>query len=181
MAAAVAQADALADPRVTAYAYAAAAMGAMFAQRPGAADLAARGVAAGAEARDWWGFVHASLWEANALAPSGMAQWAHCLQARRVQLESLGAPHPYLAWMSAVEAHSLLGAGDWRGCGERLRVALGSDPGTGADVMARLTAARLATHQGRQREAEAHLARAEELFADTTDFLAFQFDAVRAM
>ncbi|HSO65630.1 MAG TPA: LuxR C-terminal-related transcriptional regulator, partial [Ornithinibacter sp.] len=46
---------------------------------------------------------------------------------------------------------------------------------------ARLTAARLATHQGRQREAEAHLARAEELFADTTDFLAFQFDAVRAM
>ena len=56
----------------------------------------------------------------------------------------------------------------------------GSDPGAAGDVTARLTAARLAVLQGRQREAEDHLARADELFAETTGFLAFEFDAVRA-
>lgn len=51
----------------------------------------------------------------------------------------------------------------------------------GGDVLSRLVASRLAALQGRQREAEAHLARAEELFAETTESLAFEFDAVRAM
>lgn len=180
VAAALERADATGHPRVIAYAYAAAAMGAEFARHSGSAGLAARGVAAAAQARDWWGFVHASLWEANGTATAGTSAWAHCLQGRREQLESFGGPHPYLAWMSADEAASLLSAGDWQGCTERLRVALGSDPGAGADGMARLAAARLAAHQGRQQEAEAHLARADELFADTTDFLAYQFDAVRA-
>jgi DNA-binding CsgD family transcriptional regulator len=47
-------------------------------------------------------------------------------------------------------------------------------------VHARLAAARLATLQGRQAEAESHLARADELFVDGSAFLAFEFDAVRA-
>jgi DNA-binding CsgD family transcriptional regulator len=48
------------------------------------------------------------------------------------------------------------------------------------DAAARLTAALLSCRQGRQTEAEAHLARAEELFAEQSQFLAFEFDAVRA-
>jgi DNA-binding CsgD family transcriptional regulator len=168
------------DPRATAYAYTAAAMGAEFAGRPGAAAWAQRGVAAATQARDWWAFVHAALWEANATAPGGEA-WAHCVRRRREEVTALGAPHPYLAWLSGGEATHLLLAGDWRGCTDRLRVALGSDPGVAADVLARLTAARLAVHQGRDVEAREHLARADELFADTSGFLAFEFDAVRAM
>ena len=63
--AAVEAAEAIGHPRVTAYAFAAAAMGAELSGRPGGPALAARGVQGAAEARDWWGFVHASLWEAN--------------------------------------------------------------------------------------------------------------------
>jgi len=47
-------------------------------------------------------------------------------------------------------------------------------------VQARLVSARLAVWQGRQSEAEQHLARADELFAQRSGFLAFQFDVVRA-
>ena len=180
VATALERAEAIDHPRSTAYACAAASMGAEFANRPGGAALAARGVAAAAEARDWWGFVHAALWEANATAPSSGSDWAACLQERRRQLEGLDGPHPYLAWMSVEEGSGLLRAGDWKGCTDRLRVALGSDPGVAADVSARLVAAQLATLQGRQHEAENHLARADELFAETSGFLAFQFDAVRA-
>jgi DNA-binding NarL/FixJ family response regulator len=61
-----------------------------------------------------------------------------------------------------------------------LRVVLGSDPGPLADVSARLTAARLAAWQGRHGEAAAHLARADELFAETSEFLNYDFDAIRA-
>ena len=180
VATALERAEAIGHPRSTAYACAAASMGATFGNRPGGAALAARGVAAAAEARDWWGFVHAALWEANATAPSSGSDYAACLQQRRRQLENLDGPHPYLAWMSVSEGGSVLQAGDWKGCADRLRVALGSDPGVAADVSARLVAAQLATLQGRQHEAEDHLARADELFAETSGFLAFQFDAVRA-
>ncbi len=180
VATALERAEAIGDPRSTTYACAAASMGATFANRPGGAALAARGVAAAVEARDWWGFVHAALWEANATAPASRSDYAACLQQRRRQLETLDGPHPYLAWMSVGEGASLLQAGDWKGCGDRLRVTLGSDPGVAADVSARLVAAQLATLQGRQHEAEDHLARADELFAETSGFLAFQFDAVRA-
>ncbi|HYN68563.1 MAG TPA: AAA family ATPase [Ornithinibacter sp.] len=181
VAAAVARADATGHPRSTAYAYAAAGMGAEFAGCPGGGALAARGVAAAAEARDWWGFVHAALWEANGTATTLSAQWSLITQGRRHQLAELGGPHPYLAWMSSTEAMSLLHVGNWRECADRLRVALGADPGVGADVAARLVAAHLATLQGRQREAEDHLARADELFTETSGFLPFEFDAVRAL
>ncbi|WP_392545104.1 AAA family ATPase [Oryzobacter telluris] len=179
-AAALERATTVGHPRALAYAYAAASMAAGFSGSGDGEALGARGVENAAVARDWWGFVHASLWEANGADVWATPTWAHLVGRRREQLESLGGPHPYLAWMSADEAGTLLGAGDWKGCGERLRVAFGSDPGAAADVTARLTAARMAAYQGRHREAEEHLARADELFAETTDFLAFEFDAVRA-
>ena len=168
------------DPRALAYAYAAASMGAEFATRSGAAALATEGVRHAMTARDWWAFVHATLWEANGTSLWSTVQWAEVVGSRRRQLEALGGPHSYIAWLSADEAGSLLGTGDWRGCTERLRVALGSDPGVAADVGARLSAARMSALQGRHQEAQQHLARADELFADTTGFLAFEFDAVRA-
>ena len=39
-----------------------------------------------AEARDWWGFVHASLWEANTTAGFSGSAWAETVRARRGQL-----------------------------------------------------------------------------------------------
>jgi ATP/maltotriose-dependent transcriptional regulator MalT len=94
-------------------------------------------------------------------------------------LVALGAPHAYVAWLCAVEAQCRLLLGDWRGCVECLRVALGSSPGPTADVIARLTAALLACWQGRSAEAQAHLARAEELFAEQSTFVVHSFDMVR--
>ncbi len=179
--AAVAAAEAIDHPRVTAYAFAAAAMGAELADRPGGPALAARGVQGAVESRDWWGFVHASLWEANTTASNAHDAWARLVRARREQLAELGGPHPYLAWLSIDEASAWFLAGDWGSTTELLRVALGSDPGTSADIQARLVAAVLATAQGRQHEAEDHLARADELSADTTAFLAWQFDATRTL
>ena len=175
------RAEASGDDRALAYACAAASMATTFAHRAGGSALGARGAEAAATAGDWWAFVHASLWEANGSETWGDAEWAAVVRSRREQLERVGAPHPYVAWLSADEAGALLNAGDWHGCVDRLRVALGSDPGAGPDATTRLTAARLAALQGRQSEAEQHLARADELFAETTGFLAFEFDAVRAV
>ena len=98
--AAVEAAEAIDHPRVTAYAFAAAAMGAEFTDRPGGPALAARGVQGAVEARDWWGFVHASLWEANTTASGADDAWVRVIRARREQLAALGGPHPYVAWLS---------------------------------------------------------------------------------
>ncbi len=181
VAAAVRAADAIHHPRVTAYACAAAAMGAVFAEVDGGTELAARGVEAAAQARDWWGFVHATLWEANSAGANSGARWIGIIRERRQQLEDLGGPHPYLAWLSVCEADALRRHGDWRATARLLRVALGSDPGTLGVVQTRLVAATLAVLQGRLREAEDHQSRAEELSADTTAFLAWPFDAVRSL
>ena len=179
--AAVQAAEAIGHPRVTAYAFAAAAMGAELAGRPGGSALAARAVQGAAEARDWWGFVHASLWEANTSQVNWSLEWAASVHARRDQLAQLGGPHPYLAWLAIAEAYQLFMVGAWKEATQVLRVALGSDPGTSGDVMARLVAADLAVAQGRQQEAEDHLSRAEEMSADTTAFRAWQFDATRSL
>jgi DNA-binding CsgD family transcriptional regulator len=136
--------------------------------------------AAAAHARDFWAFSHAALWAGNCL--DGPASWEviECWRRAREEMTSLGAPHTYVAWISASEASGLLLLGDWRACEERLRVVLGSTPGPMGDVQARLTAALLSCWQGRLTEAHAHLARADELFAEQSSFLAFHFDAVRA-
>jgi DNA-binding CsgD family transcriptional regulator len=168
-------------PRALAYALATNAMLAVFENRTEEGmELGCQGVEEAARAGDGWAFVHAALWEANAIDTPVNPRWAQRVQTRREELERLGGAHPYVAWLSATEAGSWLYAGEWKACSERLRVALGSDPGVGPDVITRLVAARLAALQGRQREAEAHLERAEELCADTSTFLAFEFDAVRA-
>lgn len=178
---AFAVATAAGDPRALAYAVTAKALVAVYGRRGEEGRvLAAAGVAAAVQARDWWAFVHAANWEANAMEIWSSHVYADQLKERREQLAALGAPHAYIAKLSADEASCLLAVGDWRECIARLRVALGSNPGPIADVHARLTAARLATWQGRQSEAEDHLARADELFAESSEFLAFPFDAVRA-
>jgi hypothetical protein len=96
------------------------------------------------------------------------------------ELTSLGAPHCYVASLSAYEAFGLLLLGDWRACLGRLRVALGSSPGPRGDMIARLTASLLAVWQGRLAEAEAHLGRAEELFGIRTTLKFYRLDALRA-
>jgi DNA-binding CsgD family transcriptional regulator len=142
--------------------------------------LASEALGYAIESGDYFGFNASSIWESNSLETWASRRYAEHIRARREQLEALGAPHTYVAWLSATEASCWLGIGAWRECLPPLRVALGSDPGALADVTARLTGARLAALQGRSREAAAHLARADELFAETTTFLPFTFDAVRA-
>jgi DNA-binding CsgD family transcriptional regulator len=136
--------------------------------------------AAAAEARDFWAFVHATLWAGNSTDSWASSDVTEIQRRGREELVAMGASHTYVAWLSADEALGLLPLGEWRLCQERLRVVLGSTPGPMGDTMARLTAAVLAVWQGRRVEAEGHLARAEELFAEQSGFLAFPFDAVRA-
>ena len=138
-------------------------------------------VIASERARDFLAYVGGTIWESNA-----QESWAPHLNAdrtsrRREQLVAMGAPHAYTALLSAVEADDWLMIGNWSACQDRLRDALGSDPGPFADVQARLTAARLAAWQGRTFEAQGHLARADELFADGSTYLGLTFDMSRAL
>lgn len=142
--------------------------------------FATEAVGAAVLARDYWAFCHAAMWEGNALDTWSTRVFAEVMRRRREELVALGAPHTYTAWLSAVESVSRVGMGEWRVGLLLLRDVLGSDPGPLADVNARLTAARLAAWQGRTQEAAAHLARADELFAGSSEFLNFEFDAVRA-
>ena len=136
---------------------------------------------AAAKARDFFWFTSAAAWGANCLDISSASRDViEHLRRSREELTALGAPHCYVARLSADEAFGLVLLGDWRACLGRLRVTLGSTPGPRGDVIARLTAALLATWQGRWAEAEAHLARAEELSADRSILLFYGLDAVRA-
>ena len=169
------------DARALAHALAAASMAALFA---GDGTLARtygeEGVEAALESNDWFAYVHAILWEANAVETWASDWFADRMRERRLELTALGGPPAYIAWVSANEAGALLAMGRTEECEERLRVALGSDAGPLSDVAARLTAARFAALQGRPAEAQSHLLRADELFADGSAFLSFEFDAVRA-
>jgi DNA-binding CsgD family transcriptional regulator len=137
--------------------------------------------AAAAEARDFAAFGVAAMWVSNCLDISTASRdGIEHLRRSREELTALGAPHCYVAWLSANEAFGLVLLGDWRAGVERLRVTLGSTPGPRGDVIARVAAAQLATWQGRWGEAEAHLARAEELYADRSRVLFYGLDAVRA-
>lgn len=169
------------DPRALSYALTANAMAAIVDDRPEIAHrLGTEGVAAAVEAGDFWAFCHAAMWEANAVDAGTTLFWAEQMRRRREQLMELGAPHVYVALLSANEADSWLAIGRWRECTDRLRFALGSDPGPLTDASARLTAARLAAWQGRPAEAQAHMARVNELFAESSDYLNYGFDAVSA-
>ncbi|MGH6887063.1 MAG: response regulator transcription factor, partial [Geminicoccales bacterium] len=127
------------------------------------------------------GFVAAVGWTANCLDASAASRdVVEHMRRSRAEMISLGAPHCYVARTSAYEAFGLLLLGDWRGCRERLRVTLGSTPGPRADMGARLTAALLATWQGRWAEADGHLVRAEELFAARSILRSHGLDAVQS-
>ena len=130
--------------------------------------------------RDFRAFVRATLWASNSLDDPTSQKVIERLRHGREDITALGAPHSYVAWLYTAEASELLLSGDWRGCAERLRVALGSTPGPMGDAIARLIAAQLSCWQGRRNEAEAHLTRAEELFAEQSTFRILQFDVVRA-
>jgi DNA-binding CsgD family transcriptional regulator len=136
--------------------------------------------AAAARQRDFFGFVHATLWAGNSIDCNISRPSIEYSRRGREAMTLLGAPHAYVAWLCAIEASGLMMLGDWRACVDRLRVALGATPGPLGDMYARLTAALLACWQGRPTEAEAHLARAEELVAEQSGFLVSTFDAVRA-
>jgi DNA-binding CsgD family transcriptional regulator len=136
--------------------------------------------AAAARAGDFFAFARAASWTGNCIdaSPANRDVIEHSRRSRE-ELLALGAPHCYVAKLSAYEAFGLLLRGDWRICVGRLRVALGSTPGPRGDLIARLTAALLAVWQGRLAEAEGHLARAEELSAARSVLLFYGFDAVR--
>ena len=169
------------NPRALSYALTANSMAALFGQRPKEARLfAAQGATAAARAKDFWALLHATTWQANATEAWTSHVFADLMRSGRQRMAMLGSPHVYLSKMAADEASSYLSIGRWRECGQALRVALGADPGPLGDVAARLTAARLAALQGSQDEARAHLARAEELFADKSGYNNLDFDAVRA-
>ncbi len=150
------------------------------ARRPVARAQAEEARQSAIRARDFFGYVHATLWVANSTdfyhAEEVLAHLRRC----REEMVRLGAPHAYVAWLSSAEADGHLLRGDPQACRERLRVALGAAPGRRADTDIRLTAALLACWQGRLAEAAAHLTRAEELCAEQSGFTVASFDAVRA-
>lgn len=179
--AAIAVARGTDDLRALSHALAAGSMTAGIADdAPTARALAHEAVEAARAAGDWWAYVHAMMWEADAYRTWGSVTYSLLIRDRRVEMVERGGPRAYAAWMSAVEAQNWLIIGDWRECDARLRVVLGSDPGPLGDVMARLVAARAATLRGRQAEAESHLLRVEELMVDGSAYLGMEFDAVHA-
>jgi DNA-binding CsgD family transcriptional regulator len=135
---------------------------------------------AAAEVRDFYAYSHATLWASNLIDGLASRPSNDVVRRGREHLISLGAPHTYVSWLAAHEAIGLLALGDWRACAERLRYALGSTPGPMGAAETRLDAALLAGWQGRPAEAKAHLARADELFAEQSGFRGLLFDAVRA-
>ncbi|MFL4478470.1 AAA family ATPase [Paeniglutamicibacter sp. ORCA_105] len=169
------------NPQALSYAFTACAMAAINSGHLAKARrLAGMGIKAATRARDFWSLFAAIVWQANATESSASQAYAELMRSGQGTMASAGAPHVYIAVIVGYEAGAWMGVGQWEECAKALRIALGSDPGVMADTGVRLTAARLAIWQGRQGEADAHLARAEELAAQTSEYITFEFDAVRA-
>ncbi|MET3351090.1 UNVERIFIED_ORG: DNA-binding CsgD family transcriptional regulator [Arthrobacter sp. UYEF1] len=146
-------------------------------------NLAAEGALEAVQARDFWAYVHATYWTANAQGPWTSEEYAVLLRRARQEMMEQGAPHTYIAKIAADEAASYLAVGEWRQCRAALRIALSFDPGPMGEVSVRLTAARLAQLQGRNVDAGIHLDRADELNhvnQENSARLNLDFDAVRA-
>ena len=167
-------------PQALSYAHTAKAIALIDVDHQGARREAARGRVFALQAGDFWAFTHAVLWEGNALDVWSAPVTADFQAARRLEATAAGAPHSYVAWLAAAEAAGRLSAGRPEDCAGLLRTCLGSEPGPLVEVAARLVAARLAALQGRVDEAAAHVARVPEIFADPSEFKAFQYDAVQA-
>ncbi len=131
-----------------------------------------------AKARDFFWFTNAVNWACNCLDSNRAV--IDYLRRSREELTALGAPHCYVARLSANEAFGLILIGNWQAGVDRLRVALGSTPGPKGDMIARLAAAMLSMRQGRWTEAEGHLARAEELYGEGSGLVFYGLDAVRS-
>ena len=135
---------------------------------PTAKALAQEALAPALDAGDWWAYVHATMWEANAVKTWASETYSLLMRDRRFEMDEQGGPHAYVAWLSAVEALEL--AHRRRLAGMRrapARPALGSDPwpsrATSWHDLSRRGAPRC---RGRQAEAESHLLRVEELIVD---------------
>ncbi|WP_299442087.1 LuxR family transcriptional regulator [uncultured Phycicoccus sp.] len=167
------------EDRARAYGLAAVAMYANLSDAVSGHEAGRVAADAAAACGDGFTLLDAAFWEANSLATRSRA-WLEAMEQRRRQMLELRIAHPYVAWLCASQAHTALHLGEVRLCADRLRVALGSDPGPSGDFSARLTAALLAAGQGRQREAEAHLARADELLKGGRPAPAFIYERVLA-
>jgi hypothetical protein len=115
--------------KALAYALAAKVMAGVFTDGSGDIRDAEEAQAAAAQAHDVRAFMVATVWAGNCLDCSASRAVLERWQSGREKLVSMGAPHVYIAWLSANEAVGLLQLGDWRGCEERLRNVLGSTPG----------------------------------------------------
>lgn len=177
---AIAAARRAGHPRALSYANTACAILATFAGRDDEGlAFADAGRRAAIEAEDYWAYVHASSWEVNCIAPFTTEQGATHAALRRRELQTLGAPHPYVAKLAIDEADGWVAQGRWELAAEPLRIALGANPGGLVDVQTRLVAARLAAFQGRIDEALAHLQRADEI-CDSSAFVPLDSDIMRA-
>ena len=125
--------------------------------------LGARAAQLALECGDPRAFVSATFHATSSFASPGDREGNEFFAHHRELLEGAGCPARYVGWLSAGEAIGWFLMGEVERCEERVRVALGSDPGPTGDVYAREIAALLACGRGRLEEAQAHLARAEEL------------------
>lgn len=169
------------NPRALAYAYVANVMASLDnGELARGRELAALGIEAATRTQDFKVMFSAIVWQANVTESYASQTYADFMRAGRGLMASRGSPHVYLATLAGFEAGSYLAIGRWKDCATALRMALGSDPGAMGDVLARLTATQLAVRQGKQSEAAAHLARAEELSAQVSKFMNHKFDDIRA-
>lgn len=134
---------------------------------------------AAAAAGDFRTYVDAVCTANNAIdiGYTNPTQVEHATRSRE-RLVALGAPHRYVAWLSAADAYAALMSGEWRRCLDLLRTALGATPGPAVDGLGRLTAALLDIRQGRWHEGALHLARVRELESAPSAF--FGYHAIRA-
>lgn len=169
------------NPQALSYAFTASAQAAVCGGHLAKARrLAGMGIKAATRARDFWALFAAITWQANATESGASQAFAELMRTGRGIMASAGAPHVYIAVIVGYEAAAWMGVGAWEECAKALRIALGSDPGVMAATGVRLTAARLAIWQGRQSEAAAHLARAEELAEKKSEYITFEFEVLRA-
>ena len=148
--------------------------------REGAARSVAEATKAAIEAQDWVIFNSASHLAAFLHPDASTRGIAVRLSERREMMIAGNAPHVYSAWLAASEASFWLESGDWRASLTALRFVAARNPGRYSDASSRITWARLAALQGRPEEAQANIARVQELIAAHPALVLLPVDAVLA-
>ena len=178
---ALARARSAGHPMALSMALTAAAMVELESDQPEQARLlVTESIAAAVAARSWWAYVHAVMWESNALPERHGHDDVEQLRRRRTELLAIGGPMSYALQIGAVEADTSLELGDWQTCQHLLRESLVCDPGPIADLRIRVCLARLSAYQGRADEALAHVDRARELCAARGTFANTNLDVTWA-